>query len=96
MKEEDREIITLRDDEGNENEFEIIDYYISDDNDYYFALIPNETDEKSNSEVTPTFILKVVEKDGEELLEPIEDEEEYEKIAGFFMEHLEDIYNFES
>ena len=33
---------------------------------------------------------------GEEFLEPIEDDEEYESIAEIFMERLEDLYDFES
>ena len=38
----------------------------------------------------------IVEENGEEFLEPIEDDEEYESIAEIFMERLEDLYDFES
>ena len=94
MKEEERVIITICDDEGNLGEFEIVDSLVTDNNEY-FALIPTETAENLAEDAGELLILKVVEDDGAEFLEPIEDDDEYEEIAGIFMERLEDLYDFE-
>ena len=39
-------------------------------------------------------ILKSVMDDGEEFLEAIEDEAEFDEIAAIFMERLEDLFDF--
>lgn len=88
------DIVTLVDENGNENEFEIVDSLVTDNNEY-FALIPTETAENLAEDAGELLILKVVEDDGAEFLEPIEDDDEYEEIAGIFMERLEDLYDFE-
>ena len=89
------DIVTLVDENGNENEFEIVDSLVTENNEY-FALIPTETAENIDSDDGELLILKVVEEDGAEFLEPIEDDEVYESIAEIFMERLEDLYDFES
>ena len=89
------DIVTLVDENGVENEFEIVDSLVTDNNEY-FALIPTETAENIDSDDGELVILKVVEENGEEFLEPIEDDDEYESIAEIFMERLEDLYDFES
>ncbi len=89
------DIVTLVDESGKETEFEIVDSLVTENNEY-FALIPTETAENLDSDDGELVILKVVEEDGEEFLEPIEDDEEYESIAEIFMERLEDLYDFES
>ena len=48
------------------------------------------------SAVDALMVLKSVKEDGEELLVPIEDDEEYESVAKIFTERLKDIFNFES
>jgi len=89
------DIVTLVDEDGNENEFEIVDSLVTDNNEY-FALIPTETAENIDSDSGELLILKVVEEDGAEFLEPIEDDEEYASISEIFMERLEDLYDFEA
>lgn len=89
------DIVTLVDENGKETEFEIVDSLVTDNNEY-FALIPTETAENLSEDDGELVILKVVEENGEEFLEPIEDDEEYESIAEIFMERLEDLYDFES
>ena len=89
------DIVTLVDEDGNENEFEIVDSLVTDNNEY-FALIPTETAENIDSDSGELLILKVVEDDGAEFLEPIEDDEEYESISEIFMERLEDLYDFDA
>ena len=87
--------VTLVDENGKETEFEIVDSLVTENNEY-FALIPTETAENIDSDDGELVILKVVEENGEEFLEPIEDDDEYESIAEIFMERLEDLYDFES
>ena len=89
------DIVTLVDENGKETEFEIVDSLVTDNNEY-FALIPTETAENLSEDDGELVILKVVEENGEEFLEPIEDDEEYESIAEILMERLEDLYDFES
>lgn len=87
--------VTLVDENGKETEFEIVDSLVTENNEY-FALIPTETAENIDSDDGELVILKVVEEDGQEFLEPIEDDEEYESVAKIFTERLKDIFNFES
>ena len=96
MKEEDRVIITICDDEGNLGEFEIVDCHENEKGEYYFALLPVANGENAGSGIDALLVLKSVKEDGEELLEPIEDDEEYESISEIFMERLEDLYDFEA
>ncbi len=94
-KEFGTDLLTLVDDEGVEHEFEIADILDMDDQ-RYMALIPvlPDADEflKDSGELV---ILKVVEDNGTEYLEPIEDEEEFDRLADIFMQRLEDVYDFE-
>ena len=97
LPEEDygNDFITLVDGNGKETEFEIVDSLVSENNEY-FALIPVETADNVDSDDGELVILKVVEENGEEFLDEIEDDDEYESIAEIFMERLEDLYDFES
>ncbi|MBR5309980.1 MAG: DUF1292 domain-containing protein [Oscillospiraceae bacterium] len=88
------DFITLVDENGIEREFEIVDSLVTENNEY-FALIPTETPENVANDDGELFILKVVEDNGEEFLEPIEDDEEYEEIAEIFMDRLEELYDFD-
>ncbi len=84
--------VVLTDDEGNEQEFEILDTYEEGDN-LYYALMPLY----ANSEDLVTddgelVVLQSVEEDGEELLATIDDEDEYERIGNIFLSKLEDSF----
>ena len=87
--------VTLVDENGKETEFEIVDSLVTENNEY-FALIPTETAENIDSDDGELVILKVVEEDGQEFLEPIEDDEEYEEISEIFIDRLEELYEFEN
>lgn len=80
------EIYTLTDDEGNENQFELIGSQEIDGN-TYLALIPIDGDEDE-------YVILKVEKDetGEEMLVTIDDDDEFDRVADFFDDELfEDI-----
>ena len=89
------DILTLVDEDGTEHEFEVVDSLVTDDNEY-FALIPTETAENLSSDYGELVILKVVEDNGEEFLEPIEDDDEFEEISEIFMDRLEEYYDFDA
>lgn len=76
------EIFTLTDEEGNENQFEILGRE-EIDGEVYFALFPagGEEDEEY-------VILKLATEDGEEVLVTIDDDDEFEKVAAVFDDAL--------
>lgn len=88
------DFVTLVDENGKETEFEIVDSLVTENNEY-FALIPTETPENLASDDGELVILKVVEEDGEEFLEPIEDDEEFKEIFEIFIDRLEELYDFD-
>ena len=88
------DIVTLVDENGKETEFEIVDSLVTENNEY-FALIPTETADNLSDDDGQLVILKVVEEDGAEFLEPIEDDEEFEEISEIFIDRLEELYDFE-
>lgn len=89
------DIVTVVDDEGNQHEFEIVDAIETDDG-RYVALLPiyHDPNELLNDD-GELVILTVKEENGEDLLVPIEDDNEFEEIAGIFEERLSDLYEIE-
>lgn len=93
----ERDTITLMDEDGQEHEFEVVDTLEENDVEY-LALIPIFDDPQSAlDDDGELVILKAVydQAEEEEFLEPILDDQEYERIAGQFMERLEEFYDFE-
>lgn len=89
------EILTLLDDDGVEHEFELVD---SEEVDgvRYVALVPVFDDSEELLEDSGELVvLRALEEKGEEFLEAIEDEEEFDRMAEFFMERLSDVFDFE-
>lgn len=89
------DLLTLVDDDGVEHQFEVADS-AEIDNQAYMALIPVfDQPEDLLEDSGELVILKIVEENGEEFLEAIEDEAEFEKVGDFFMERLSDVFEFE-
>ena len=83
------DLITLIDDEGNEHEFEIIDELENDDG-HYMALVPTQQEpEEISSEAETYYIFEVVEEDGEEMLEAVEDDAVADAVFNLVMERAE-------
>lgn len=80
--------ITIVDDEGNQYELEHLDT-IEYGDDLFMAFLPTEPGENGEPQ-TEMIILKVVEENGEELFESIDDDELLEKVYERFMEQLFD------
>lgn len=89
------DLVTVVDDEGNQHQFEVLDA-IETDTGRYVALVPvydNPADLiEDDGELV---ILTVKEENGEDLLLPIEDDDEFEEIAEIFEERLADLYEVE-
>ena len=86
------DLITLIDDEGNEHEFEIIDELENDDG-HYMALVPTQQEpEEISSEAETYYIFEVVEEDGEEQLQEVEDNALLDQLAEIFESRFNDAY----
>lgn len=84
------DLYTLVDEEGNEKLFELVDV-LEENGQVYFALIPHieNPNELLEGEVELVVLCAKTDEDGNEILEPIESDEEYERIADLFIERLD-------
>lgn len=86
------DLITLIDDEGQEHEFEIIDELDNDDG-HFMALVPTQQDpEEIASEAETYYIFEVIEEDGEEQLQEVEDDAMLDKLADIFESRFNEAY----
>ena len=89
------DIITLEDDDGKEYTFEVLDR-IETDEARYIALLPVYDEPKDMLDDSGELIvLRVVEEDGEDYYEDIDDDDEYDMIADAFIERLKDMFEIE-
>ena len=89
------DIVTVVDDEGAEHEFEVLDRIETDDG-KYVAMIPVYEDEEAILDDSgELIILRVLEENGENILEPIEDEDEFNEIGQIFEERLSEMFEFD-
>jgi len=79
------DFITVTDDEGNEFELEHLGT-LELNGTMYMSFVPADMDE--DDEDFGLILLKVIEKDGEELLADIDDEAELDAVYEKFMEEL--------
>jgi len=91
------ELITLVDENGEEQEYEVIDSIEEPDGSEYLALIPvHDGADDALQDSGDLIILKVIEADGEEILEAIEDDDEFDRVGAIFKERLKDAFDFEN
>ena len=96
----ERDVISLLDEDGKEHEFEIVDALEMNDN-QYLALVPLYDESQPEAALEDSgelVILRVSEEEdenGDQYLDAIEDEDEYNKVAELFMGRLEDYFDFE-
>lgn len=84
------DLYTLVDENGNEKVFELIDV-IQEDDKAYFALVPHIEDPEELLEELELVVLAVSEdEEGNEVLSPVESDEEYERIANIFLARLDE------
>ena len=90
-------IYSLTDEEGKEQQFEMIDF-MEVDGQLYYAMIPYYDGEQNiDDEYDEFVILKEVhddkaENDDDVLLTSIDDEDEYEKIGNMFIEKFDELF----
>ena len=88
-------VYTLENEDGVEQQFEIIDV-LELDNQKYFALVPYIEDIRNvpdNAE--ELVILKIENVDGEEVLVTIDDDDEYDKVGSVFLKRIEEEFGDE-
>ncbi len=83
--------INIIDDDGNEHTFEELDRIETEDGDKYIALIPADEDDEEEGEL---IILKVIEADDANYLEPITDDKLFDEITEIFKERLMEFFDF--
>ncbi len=90
------DIVVLTDEDGVEHSFELVDTLELDGNEYV-ALVTTLDDTNDILEDDGNLvIMKIVSEEGEEeILEIIEDDDEFEKVSDIFMERLSDLYEFD-
>ena len=94
MNEYTPDLYTLEDEEGNEQEFELLDV-MEYEGEKYFALTPyyGEDHDSLLDDDGEVVILKEDMVNGEPMLVSIEEDAEYEKIGSLFLERLNEIYD---
>ena len=90
------DIISVNDEDGNEILFELLERYETDD-DVYVAITEYRDDDGDIVEADfEVIILKVVTDDnGDEYLEEIQDEMEYEQVSDILMSKVEEKFDVE-
>lgn len=90
------DIISVTDEDGNEILFELLERYETD-NDVYVAITEYRDDDEEIVEADfEVIILKVVEdENGDEYLEEISDDMEYEQVSDILMAKVEEKYDVE-
>jgi uncharacterized protein YrzB (UPF0473 family) len=89
------DLYTLIDEDGVEQQFELLDIMEVDGN-RYFALLPYFDDPAQSLETDGNLVvLKGEMVDGEEMMASIDDDEEYDRIGNMFLEKLASLYEEE-
>ncbi|MBE6588357.1 MAG: DUF1292 domain-containing protein [Ruminococcaceae bacterium] len=83
-------VYTLTDDEGNENDFELL-ASVELDGKKYCALIPYTEDEEEPEEYIVLRVEKSEDDPEEEILVSIDDDEEFDRVADIFDDEFADI-----
>ncbi len=83
------EVITLVDEDGQEQDFEVIDIVHLEGSKYAILLPLEETGDDEGDDEGEAIILKFEQdEDGNEILVDIEDDEEWEKVADYWEEMI--------
>ena len=91
------EIYTLTDEDGNEIEFELL-AYATINNNVYYAMIPADSKPKgAGDDVFEEYVIlkSVTDENGEESLESIDDDEEFDAVADYFDDMFDEEFNYD-
>ncbi len=89
------DLVSVVDEDGVQHQFEILDA-IETDEARYVALVPVLDPQAAVEDDGELIVLQVVTEDGEDLLVPIEDDEEFDEIAAIFEERLAELYEIDA
>lgn len=90
------DLLSVSDEDGNEIVFELLERYETDEDVYVAITEYHDTDIEIVEADYEVIILKVVnDDDGNEYLEEIQDEMEYEQISDILMAKVEEKYDVE-
>ncbi|MBP1548957.1 MAG: DUF1292 domain-containing protein [Oscillospiraceae bacterium] len=89
-------LYTLEDEDGVEQQFEMLDT-LEVDGERYYALVPYYEDPTKELEADAELVVLKAEYDenDEEILVTIDSDEEYEKIGNMFLDRLNELYDGE-
>lgn len=93
--EETVDLITLTDEAGVDHEFELIDTLERGGNIYVALIAGAEDPDLLDGDGNLVIMKSTTDEKGEEYLELIEDDDEFEEISDLFVERLSDIFEFE-
>lgn len=88
--EEEQDIITLTDENGEESDYEVMGTY-DEENVTYVALYPLKNNEKEEYVILKT----QVDESGEEMLITIDDDDEFDRVADIFEDMLFDEIDYD-
>lgn len=90
----DPEIYTLSDENGEEHSFELLDTMELDGNIYY-AMVPVYDELKDSIEGDAELVILKAEdpEDADSMLITIDDDDEYDRVGGIFLERIGDYYD---
>lgn len=91
MNEYTPDLFELIDEAGNKKAFELIDA-VEMDGEQYFAMVPAAEDDDYLNADCDLVILKTIYEDGEEILASIDDDDEFDKVSGYFMQRIQDVF----
>ncbi len=89
------DLVTLTDEDGVDHEFELVDTLEHGGSTYVALLTSAETPEDVLEEDGNLVIMKIVSEGEEEILELIEDDDEFDEVSGIFTDRLSDLFEFD-
>jgi len=90
LRENQDDTIVLTDEEGTEHEFTLVDILEVQDREYAVLLPPEEAEADEDEECEAVILRIDREEDGSEVLVDIEDDEEWQRVAGAWDELVEE------
>ncbi len=94
MDEQELELITVVDDEGNEHEFEILDQIETEDG-LFYALLPTISSPEDSLDADTYYIFEVIEENGEEMLAEVADDSLSDMLAEQFEARFDEMFEVE-
>ncbi len=89
----DTDLVVLVDEDGEQHTFEILDVIEHEDKNYYALLPVFDSPEEQVESDGQYYIFGVVEEDGEELLEEVDDDDLLDELDEIFTERFDSLFD---